>query len=138
VFHRRGLESSVGFDQAVEAGCGNEARPDADHGVKVHGMELFVHGDGIRPFGGIDLHFAHLFVMEPVHDEVVDREVSLSVPLCYSQQFLLAGVALLALDVGVGRFENHRSICGEEPVASIDLVAGGAGDHEEGDALTKI
>ena len=52
--------------------------------------------------------------------------------------FILAGVALLALDVAVSGLGQQRRGTGEQTIAGVDFVGGVAGDHEERDTVANL
>ena len=115
----------------IKAVVGHKPRPDADHGFKAHGMEFLVHGRRVRPELWIHVHLPHLCVIEPVNNHDICWQVAIAIALRYVQHFLLAGVTLLALDVAIGGLRQHVGGSSEKPVARIDFVRGGAGNHEE-------
>ena len=131
-------EPSVVEDGLVVAVLGNKARPNADHGVEVHRVQIAIHGDGIGPLLRIHVHLAHLGVVEPVDHQYVRRQMAVAIAFGHGHQFCLAGVSLLALDVAVGRLGKHRHIAGQQVVAGVDLVVRLARDDKERDALANI
>ncbi len=115
----------------VVAVLGHKSRPDADHGLKAHVVKLLVHCRGIGPELGVHVHLAHFCVVEPVHHHHVGGQMAVAVALGDGQHFVLARIALLALDVAVGSLGQHGRGAGEQPVAGVDLVGRCSGDHEE-------
>ena len=79
---------------------------------------------GVGPELGVEVHLAHFGVVEPVHDHDVGGQMAVAIALRDVEHFLLAGVALLALDVAVGGLGQHGRGAGEQPIAGIDLVGG--------------
>src|SRR5260370_26070719 len=67
--------------------------------------------------------------------EDVYREGALAVALGPRQHLVLTRVSLLALDVPVGRPRQHGRRPRQQAVTGVDLVAGPARDHEEGDSI---
>ena len=101
-------------------------------------MKLLVHGRGIGPELGIDVHLAHFGVVEPVDDQHVGGQMAVAIALGDGQNFVLARVALLALDVAVGSLGQHGRGAGEQPVAGVDLVGRVAGDDKERNAVADL
>ena len=122
----------------IETVVGRKARPDTNHGFKSHFMKLLVHSRWVRPEPGIEVHLAHFRVVEPIHHQHVSRQMAVAIALRNRQQFLLAGVSLLALDVTVSRFGQHVRGAREQPIAGVDLVRSGAGNHEEGNTVARL
>ncbi len=131
-------EPAVLFEFSVEAALGSEARPDADHGFETHVVKLLVHGRWVWPELRIHVHLAHFGVVEPVDDHDVGGQMAVAISLGDGEDFFLAGVALLALDVSVGGLGQQRGGAGEKTIAGIDFVGGVAGDDEEGDAVADL
>jgi len=94
-------------------------------------MELLVHGCGIGPELRIQVHLTHFGVIEPIHHHDIGREMAVAIPLRHVQHFLLAGVALLTLDVSICRLGQHRRGSRQQPVSSVNLIHRGSGNHEE-------
>ncbi len=115
----------------VVAVIGHKPRPDADHGLKAHFVELLVHGRWVGPELGVQIHLPHLGVVEPVHHDHVGRQMAVAIALSNVQHLLLAGVALLALNVAVGGLGQQRRGAGEQAVARVDLIRRGPGNHEK-------
>ena len=63
------LEPAVLGKLGVEAVRRHKARPDADHGLNAHLVQLVVHGLRIGPVARIEIHLAHVGVVEPVDDD---------------------------------------------------------------------
>src|SRR5579863_9457502 len=61
-----------------------------------------------------------------------------AVALGYGEEFGLARVPLLALDVAICRLRKHRRRTGQQPVAGINLVCCFTGNHKEGDAVAYL
>ena len=101
------LEPPILQDGAIETALGDEARPDADHGMEVHGVQFLVHRHRIWPLGGIHIHLPHDGVVKPVDNEVVDRVVAIAISVRDTEKFGLTGIALLTLNVAVCRFREH-------------------------------
>ena len=131
-------EPAVLQQQVVVARVLREARPDADHRLEAHVVELPVHRRGVGPPLGDEVHLAHARVVEPVDDHHVGGEAAVAVALRDPQHLVLARVALLALDVAVRRLRQQRRLAGEPSVAAVDLVGRRPGDHEEGDAVADL
>ncbi len=99
---------------------------------------LFI-ADGIWPLGGIHVHLAHLGVVKPIDHQIVDREMPVAIAVRDPEQFSLADVALLALDVAIGRlWAASGYVAGKQTIACVDLIVGRARDDKERDALTYI
>src|SRR4051794_5682353 len=61
--------------------------------------------------------------------------MALAVPFRDSEQLVLAGVALLALDEAVRGFGQQRSRAGELAIAGVNFVVIAASNHEVGDTV---
>ncbi len=132
------LEPALLHQEVVVARAGREAGPDADHGLEAQVVKLAIHGDRVRPFFGVQVHLAHLGVIEPVDHENVSREVALAVALGDGQYLILRGIALLALNETISRFRQHGRGPGKLAVTRVDLIGGATGDDEERHAVADL
>ena len=115
----------------VVAVGGHKARPDADHRLKAHLVQLLVHPRRIGPKLGVKVELPHLRVIEPVHHQHVGRQMAVAILLRHIQQFLLTRVPLLALDVSESRLGRQVRRPGQLLVAREDLIRRRAGNHKE-------
>ncbi len=101
-------------------------------------MQPLVHGGGVGPLGRVHVELAHLGPVEPVHHHDVGGIAALAVAVRRVEHLLLRDVALLALDEAEGGLGRDGGGPGQAAIAGVDFVGGGAGDHEEGDALADL
>jgi hypothetical protein len=98
---------------------------------KFSAWSCFVHPHGIWPLGWVHVHLAHLRVVKPVDDEIIDGVVALAISLRNRHQLVLRAITLLALDIPISRFWQHGRVACQRAVAGIDLVVRLACDDEE-------
>jgi len=125
------LKPALVQQEVVVAVLRNKARPDADHGLKAHGLQLLVHRRRVRPVLGIHVHLAHLGVVEPVDHHDVGGQIALAIALGRVEHLLLAPVAVFRLQKAVSRLGQHRRRAGQCAIALVELVVAFAGHHKE-------
>src|ERR1039458_6940119 len=64
--------------------------------------------------------------------------MTIAIPLCDGEHFLLSGVALLTLNQAIGPLGEHRSVTGEIAITNVELVCGVACNHEEGNSPANL
>ena len=81
-----GADAAVGADQVsgfehggVVGGALVDGRPDRDHELDVHGLQLRDHGGGVGPVDGVELPFALERPVEEIGDDDVEGEVARAV-----------------------------------------------------------
>ena len=101
-------------------------------------MELPVHGCGIRPLRRVHVHLAHLRVVKPVDDEIVDGVVPVAITFGDGHKLFLAGITLLALYVSIRGLRQHRCVTCQQAVSRVNLIVGLACDDEKRDTLSNV
>ena len=102
------LEPAVLQNEIVIARLLCKPRPDADHGLKPHVVQLLVHGRRIGKSVGNEIELAHGVVIKPVEYQHIGRQMPLTISLGNVQHLFLRDVALLALHESVRSFGQHR------------------------------
>ena len=74
--------------------------------METHLVELFVHGRWVGPLLRVKIQRTHFCPVEPVDHEDVGGIVPVAVPFGHVEHFLLALVALFALDESEGGFRR--------------------------------
>lgn len=114
------------------------AKCDTEQGRDAHRMKLLIHGRWIRPSSRIEIQIALLRHVQEVHDEDVQRQVALAIPLRNSHELVLGGIDRLALDVAVGGLRQHVRDSGELAITLVNFVGIVARNHKKRNAVSHL
>src|SRR5579884_153457 len=131
------FEPALLLDEVEVSTARHEAGPHTDHDVIVHGVQLLQHSDRIGPSLWVQVHRPHFCISEPINNQIVDRQMSLTISFRNSHQFSLCAVALLGLDVSIRTLRKHGNIARKEAVPAINCTVISS-DDKEADPLSNL
>ena len=105
-------------------GISIDGRPDGDHQLHAHALELFRHRFGVGPIALVELPVALLRPVEKVDDDDVHGNVAAVIFARDGKQFFLRLIAQLALPEAESVFGHHRGLAHDFHVRSQDVGRG--------------
>ena len=104
-----------------------DLRPDGDHQLHAHGLELLDHGLGIGPELLVKAEVAHVRPVEEVHDDHVHGDAAAVVLARDVQELLLVPIAQLALPEAQAVLGHLGRVADGVGVLALDVAGGVAG-----------